>query len=312
MDGVIFMKVGIIGLGKMGYNISLNALDNNHEIVIFDKELSNIDKLTGKTKAISAKNIKELVQKLETPRYIWLMVPSGQPVDDLITELAPMLDKGDTIIDGGNSHYEDTIRHGKYLDRYGINLLDIGTSGGLSGARHGACMMVGGSKKAYDKLKPFLDSLCVPNGVEYVGKSGAGHFVKMIHNGIEYGMMQSIGEGFEILKESEFDLDYKKISKVWSNGSIISGLLMELIADSFSKDKQLDKVSDNIGQNGEGLWTIETALKLGVPTPVLTASIFARFRSNQREDIFSAKVVQALRQQFGGHNSSIRIEKSGK
>lgn len=303
------MKIGMIGLGKMGYNLTLNALDNGNEVVVYDIIKENIDKLTETSKAVGVSTIEEMIEKLPTPRFIWLMVPSGNPVDDIIHTLAPLLDKGDTIIDGGNSFYKKSIENSLFLETKGINLLDIGTSGGISGARSGACMMIGGKEMIYRRLKPFLDSLCVPGGVEYVGKNGAGHFSKMVHNGIEYGMMQSIGEGFEILEKSEFDFDFEKIGKVWSNGSIIRGLLMELITDSFSKDNNLEQVSASIGQNGEGLWTLETAIRLGVPTPALSGAIHTRFSSGKDNGVFSSKVIQALRQQFGGHDSSVRLKK---
>ena len=228
------------------------------------------------------------------------MVPAGEAVDLVISQIKPLLKKGDLIIDGGNSKYTDTISRAKLLSEEGIHYMDVGTSGGTDGARNGACMMIGGDVEDYKELQPVFKAVCVKDGETYLGKSGSGHFVKMIHNGIEYGMMQSIAEGFEILNESNFDLDNDKVSKVWSNGSIIESYLMKTANKAFSKNKNLDGIIDEIDSSGEGLWTVEEAIKLKLPAYVITTSLMKRFESKQNER-FSNKVVAALRNEFGGH-----------
>lgn len=296
------MIIGLVGLGKMGLNLALNMKDNNHNVIAF--EISQ--KAAEEAKACGIESYTELemfIDKMSgnSPKIIWLMIPAGKPVDDMIDNISPYLSKGDILIDGGNSNYKDTLRRFEKLKPLGIEFVDIGTSGGMEGARNGICAMIGASKEAYNTLKPLLESISIENGFIHTGPNGSGHFVKMVHNGIEYGMMQAIGEGFEILKESRFDLDLESIANVWNNGSVIRGWLMELAARMFKKDVGLDGIKGIVQSSGEGLWTVQEALELKVAAPVITESLFARYRS-EREDTFTGKVVAGLRNEFGGHS----------
>jgi 6-phosphogluconate dehydrogenase len=293
------MKIGLIGLGKMGLNLALNLKDNGHDVVVYTRSKSKIDDAAaqGMTGAYSPA---ELVDKLSGRRVIWLMVPAGDTVESLINTLAPMLNKGDIIIDGGNSKYKDTLRRYEALAALGIDFVDVGTSGGITGARNGACTMIGAESDVFAYIEPIFKDISVQDGYLHCGRVGSGHFVKMVHNGVEYGMMQAIGEGFDILDKSAFDLDYEAVAKVWSNGSVIRGWLMELAQSAFSKDANLDGMKDVIRSNGEGLWTAQEALDLAVPIPVIASALFVRFASEQPE-LFSNKVVAALRDEFGGH-----------
>lgn len=293
------MKIGLIGLGRMGFNLALNLKDKNHEVVVFNRTLAKVEE-AEKDGLIGAYSIEELVAKLEKPRIIWIMVPAGDPVDQMINNLIPHLDKGDIIIDGGNSNYKDTLRRYEELKAKGFNFVDVGTSGGISGARNGACMMVGAEDKVFKVIEPFIKDACVENGYLHTGANGSGHYVKMIHNGVEYGMLQAIAEGFEILEQSRFDLDFKEIARVWNNGSVIRGWLMELMENAFSKDPKLESIKGIIHSSGEGLWTVQEALEIGVPAHVIASSLFVRYRSFQ-DDTFSGKVIAALRNEFGGH-----------
>lgn len=293
------MEIGLIGLGKMGYNLALNLVDNNHRVVAFNRT-SEKTKEAEKHGIIGAYSLEELVSKLATPRVIWLMVPAGKVVDEFINNLLPLLSKGDMIIDGGNSNYNDTLRRHNELQDTGIEFVDIGTSGGTSGARNGACMMVGASDESFSRIEGLVKDICVPNGYLHTGPNGSGHYVKMIHNGIEYGMLQAMAEGFEILEKSQFDFDFEKVARVWNNGSVIRGWLMELMENAFSKDPKLDQIKGVIHSSGEGLWTVQEALELGVPANVITSSLYTRYRS-QQDDTFSGKVIAALRNEFGGH-----------
>ena len=244
--------------------------------------------------------MKNLWISWEARKVIWLMVPAGSVVDEMIENLLPLLKEGDVLIDGGNSNYKDTKKRYIQLQQQGIDFADVGTSGGISGARNGACTMVGAEDKVFKLIEPVLSDICVKDGYLHCGRPGSGHFVKMVHNGVEYGMMQAIGEGFEILDKSEFELNYEDVARVWSNGSVIRGWLMELALSAFSKDESLSAIKDVIHSSGEGLWTAQEALDLGVPIPVIANSLFVRFASEQDES-FSGKVVAALRNEFGGH-----------
>lgn len=292
------MKVGIIGLGKMGLNLALNLIDHNHEVTGHDSQSVNIEnnKLQVKT------SIKDLVQELPIPRKIWLMVPAGKITGEVIDELTPYLAEGDMIIDGGNSNYKDTVARAESLLEKGIYFFDCGTSGGTDGARNGACTMIGGDADKFTEIEPLFKDLSVDNGYLYTGKSGSGHFLKMVHNGIEYGMMQSIAEGFDILNKSDFDYDYEKVAKVWNHGSVIRSWLIELIENAFSKDAKLDDLRGVMNSSGEGKWTVESALDFQVAAPVIALSLMMRYRS-QEDDTFSGKVVAALRNEFGGHET---------
>lgn len=289
------MEIGLIGLGKMGLNLALNLADHGHKVVGYDN-FATFEEDSFKR----ASSIEELVKSLEAPRTIWLMVPAGDITETVIGELLPLLDKGDTLIDGGNSNYKDTVRRAAMLQEQGLYYFDCGTSGGTEGARHGICSMIGGDEEKFKDIEQVFKDISVENGYLYTGKAGSGHFLKMIHNGIEYGMMQAIAEGFDILSKSQFDYDYEEVAGVWNNGSIISSYLMGLTQNAFSKDAKLDGIKGVMNSSGEGQWTVETALELKVPAPVITMSLMMRHRS-QEDDTFTGKVVAALRNEFGGH-----------
>ncbi|MGG3571442.1 phosphogluconate dehydrogenase (NAD(+)-dependent, decarboxylating) [Bacillus gobiensis] len=293
------MNIGVVGLGKMGFNLSLNLLDHSHEVVVYDINHEAVEDLSRKG-AGGAATISELVESLSTPRVIWLMVPAGAITDNVISELKPLLSEGDIVIDGGNSHYKQSVHRAEELLNHGIYFLDVGTSGGTDGARNGVCTMIGGNKEAFMTVEPVFRDICVENGYFYAGESGSGHFLKMVHNGIEYGMMQSIAEGFDLLEKSSFDFDYEKVARVWNNGSVIRSWLMELTENAFSKDSRLEGIKGVMHSSGEGKWTVETALDLQTATPVIALSLMMRYRSLE-EDTFTGKVVAALRNEFGGH-----------
>ncbi|MDP3387424.1 MAG: decarboxylating 6-phosphogluconate dehydrogenase [Eubacteriales bacterium] len=298
------MKIGIIGLGKMGYNLALNIHDKGFEVQAYNRSNEKVDEII-KDGINGHYTIESLTDALDDRKVIWLMVPAGEAVDSVIEELLPRLKTGDIIIDGGNSKYEDSIARGNYLHQKGIYFLDAGTSGGIEGARNGACIMVGGDTDAVAYLEDFFKAITVGDGFLHTGVCGSGHYVKMIHNGIEYGMMQAIGEGFNILKESRFDLDYSAVAKVWSNGSIIRGLLMELTEQAFINNGNLENIIPIIDAQGEGQWTVEEAIRLNVSVPVIANSLFVRYASKD-SDKFSDKVVAALRNEFGGHKLHVK------
>jgi 6-phosphogluconate dehydrogenase len=293
------MKIGFVGLGKMGFSLVGQLLGRGHDVVVFDLFSEPVRTLASRG-ALSAVSLQHLVEQLPLPRIVWMMVPAGSPVDEVLEGLVPFLRADDILLDGGNSRYTDSITRAKQLQEHGVRYLDVGTSGGLEGARHGACLMVGGDRDAYDAVEPLFRDVCVEGGYAYMGASGTGHFVKMVHNGIEYGMMQAIGEGFDILESSGYELDHRTIADVWSHGSVIRGWLMELAGRSFQKDAGLGYLSGEIADSGEGRWAVETALDLGVSIPVIAEAVFRRFRSRSRDN-FSDRVVAALRHEFGGH-----------
>ncbi|MED1557162.1 phosphogluconate dehydrogenase (NAD(+)-dependent, decarboxylating) [Bacillus paramycoides] len=292
------MQVGLIGLGKMGLNLGKNLIDHKHQVAAFDLNTSAVEEMK-EYGATGVSSLNELVQSLESPRILWVMVPHAV-VDSVINEVTPLLSKGDILIEAGNSHYKESIRRYEQLKKDGIHFMDAGTSGGMEGARNGACYMIGGDQEAWDIVEPIFRDTAVENGYLYAGKAGSGHFLKMVHNGIEYGMMAAIGEGFEILEKSEFDYDYEKVSRVWNNGSVIRSWLMELTENAFSKDAKLDEIKGVMHSSGEGKWTVETALDLQTATPVIAMSLLMRYRSLDN-DTFTGKVVAALRNEFGGH-----------
>ncbi len=292
------MKIGLIGLGKMGLNLGQNLIDNKHEVVAFDVNRSSVEEMK-KHGAQGTSDLKELVASLEKPRVVWIMVPHAV-VDSVIDEMTPLLSAGDIVIEAGNSHYKESIRRYNQLKEVGIHFMDAGTSGGMEGARNGACYMIGGDPEAWSIVEPIFKDTAVENGFIYAGKAGSGHFLKMVHNGIEYGMMAAIGEGFEVLEKSEFDFDYEKVARVWNNGSVIRSWLMELTERAFSKDAKLDEIKGIMHSSGEGKWTVETALDLQAATPVIAMSLLMRYRSLDN-DTFNGKVVAALRNEFGGH-----------
>ena len=293
------MKLAMIGLGKMGYNLAVNLIDHEHEVVAYDVDMDVVDKIVEEG-AIKATSLEEAVQQLTSPRVIWLMIPAGDITENVLSSLESLLEKGDIIIEGGNSNYKDSVRRGTKLAEKGIHFLDCGTSGGVDGARNGICTMIGGDKEVFASIEPIFKDTAVENGYLYAGKLGSGHFLKTIHNGIEYGMMQSIAEGFDILEKSEFDYDFESVAKVWNHGSVIRSWLMELTENAFSKDPKLEEVRGIMNSSGSGQWTVEHALDLQVAAPVITMSLLMRYRSLE-DDTFTGKVVAALRNEFGGH-----------
>ncbi|MBE2973882.1 MULTISPECIES: phosphogluconate dehydrogenase (NAD(+)-dependent, decarboxylating) [Priestia] len=292
------MKVGLVGLGKMGINLGQNLLDQRHDVVAFDVNSNAVEQMK-EYGASGVSSLQELVQSLETPRVVWLMVPHTV-VDSVISEVTPLLAEGDIVIEAGNSHYKESIRRYNELKENRIHFMDVGTSGGMEGARNGACYMIGGDREAWEIVEPIFRDTSVENGYLYAGEAGSGHFLKMVHNGIEYGMMAAIGEGFEVLEKSQFDYDYEKVARVWNNGSVIRSWLMELTENAFSKDAKLDDIKGVMNSSGEGKWTVETALDLQTATPVIAMSLLMRYRSLE-DDTFTGKVVSALRNEFGGH-----------
>jgi 6-phosphogluconate dehydrogenase len=293
------MKIGFIGLGKMGANMVQRMLKDKHEIVVWNRSSGPVEELESKG-AIASSSIEDLVKKLPERKIVWLMVPSGKAVDDNLDILMALLKKNDIIVDGGNSYWKDTQFRGKKAIEKGIHYLDCGTSGGIWGLQNGYCLMYGGNKAATDYLEPIFKSLAPENGHVYCGESGAGHLVKMVHNGIEYGMMQSFAEGFEILEKSPFNINLTKVADAWQYGSVVRSWLLELAVRAFKEDPKLDKLEDYVQDSGEGRWTVQTAIDLDVPAHVITASLFTRFQSRQNES-FAMKVLAALRNQFGGH-----------
>jgi 6-phosphogluconate dehydrogenase len=291
--------LGMIGLGRMGANMTERLVLGGHRVVSYDRSAEAIQHVVDKG-AVGAHSLADFIKQLSLPRAIWLMVPSGDPVDQTIEQLRPNLTKGDVIIDGGNSNYKDSIRRAEQLKQQGFHFVDAGTSGGIWGLQVGYCMMVGGDKEIVERLVPIFKTLAPKDGYLHAGPSGAGHFVKMIHNGVEYGMMQAYGEGFELLNASQFDLDLGKIAHLWNQGSVVRSWLLELCESAFAKDPRLASIKGYVEDSGEGRWTVEEAIDRNVPLPVLTLSLFARFASRQ-DDSFAAKVTAALRNEFGGH-----------
>ncbi|MED4600407.1 decarboxylating 6-phosphogluconate dehydrogenase [Paenibacillus validus] len=297
------MKIGLVGLGKMGLNLGKNLMDHKHEVVAFDLNTDAVAEMKSYG-AQGASGLQELVQALPVPRIVWIMVPHSA-VDTVIGQITPLLSQGDIVIEAGNSHYKESIRRYNQLKEKGIHFMDAGTSGGMEGARHGACYMVGGDPEAWRVVEPIFRDTAVDQGYLYAGKAGSGHYLKMVHNGIEYGMMAAIGEGFEVLEKSGFDFDYEQVARVWNHGSVIRSWLMDLTERAFSKDAKLDEIKGVMHSSGEGKWTVEEAMDLQTATPVIAMSLLMRYRSLDH-DTFTGKVVAALRNEFGGH----AVEKS--
>jgi 6-phosphogluconate dehydrogenase len=294
------MKLGMIGLGKMGGNMTERLMKGGHEVVVFDRSPEAVARYV-KLGSQAASDAADMVSKLSAPRVVWIMVPAGKPVDDTIAALKPGMSKGDIIIDGGNSNFHDTMRRGAALAQDGIELVDSGTSGGIWGLANGYCLMIGGSANAFNTCEPIFRTLAPPDGYAHMGATGAGHYVKMIHNGVEYGMLQAYAEGYEILHASQdFELDLKKIASVWNHGSVVRSWINELAESAFQKDTDLAALKGFVADSGEGRWTVQEAIDLDVPAPVITLSLLMRLRSRQ-DDSFSAKVIAALRNEFGGH-----------
>ncbi len=293
------MKIGFIGLGKMGGNMVERLLNEGHEIVVYNKTTPEIDLAVSKG-AVAASSLSDMIQKLPQRKIVWLMVPSGTPVDENIKGLAELMKKGDIIIDGGNSYWKETRQRAEKLAEIGISYIDCGTSGGLWGLKNGYSLMTGGIKDVVEYVYPVFKSLAPEGGYTYCGTSGAGHYVKMVHNGIEYGMMQSYAEGFEILQTSPYDIDITAVASGWMHGSVVKSWLLELAVKALKEDPKLESIKGYVEDSGEGKWTVEAAIEQNVPAHVITASLFNRFQSRQ-EDSFAMKVLAALRNQFGGH-----------
>jgi 6-phosphogluconate dehydrogenase len=294
------MKIGFVGLGRMGGNMVQRLLNGNHEVVAFDVNQEARRKAQAEGAAVFD-SLEELAGSLGSPRAIWIMVPAGKPTEDTIRTLGSLLSEGDILIDGGNSNFRDSMRRARQLEENGISFLDAGTSGGIWGLEIGYCMMIGGDEAAFRKAEPIFETLAPKDGYARVGPSGAGHFVKMVHNGIEYALLQAYGEGFEILDaKEEFDLDLARVAHLWNQGSVIRSWLLELAENAFKTDPELEAVRGYVEDSGEGRWTVAEAIAEDVPAPVITLSLLERFRSRQ-EDSFSAKVIAALRNEFGGH-----------
>jgi 6-phosphogluconate dehydrogenase len=294
------MDVAMVGLGRMGGNMARRLLRDGHRVVVWNRTYAKAEEL-GAEGAEPVKELVDVVKALQAPRAIWIMLPYGDATQAAIDELTPMLDEGDILIDGGNSPFQHDIERGAQLSAKGIRYLDAGTSGGVWGLEVGYCLMVGGDKTAFDVVEPLLKSLAPPgHGYQYCGGHGSGHFVKMVHNGIEYGLMQAYAEGFELLNATEWDLDLPAIADLWNQGSVVRSWLLELLADALKKDPGLDKITGYVEDTGEGRWTVEQAIAHSVPMPAIASALFMRFRSRQ-DDTYSGKVLAALRNEFGGH-----------
>ena len=294
------MQIGFIGLGKMGLSMVTRLLKSgDHEVVAYNRTRKPVAEAVRRG-AAGARSVKELVRKLAPPRHVWLMVPAGGPVDEVIGKLVANLKRGDCIIDGGNSNYKDSVRRAAELARKGISFVDVGTSGGVWGLDVGYCLMIGGERKAYKRLDPVFKTLAPRDGYAHMGPSGSGHYVKMIHNGIEYGLLQAYAEGFSLLDASEYRLDLKKISRLWNHGSVIRSWLLALSEEVFKDDPKLKDIKAYVEDSGEGRWAVADQLDKDVACPVITLSLLYRLQSREQNP-FAARTIAALRQQFGGH-----------
>jgi 6-phosphogluconate dehydrogenase len=293
------MNIGMVGLGRMGANMTQRLIEGGHRVVVTDLNPDAV-KASEAIGAVGAGSPEALVGQLASRRSVWMMVPAGAPVQATIDRLVPLLSRGDIIIDGGNSNYHDSMRRAEALREHGIDYVDAGTSGGIWGLKEGFCLMVGGPDGAFSHIEPALATLAPPNGFAHVGPSGAGHFVKMVHNGIEYGMMAAYGEGFELLAGSDFNIDLARVSALWNQGSVVRSWLLELAERAFARDPRLASIQGYVEDSGEGRWTVLEALDQDVPLPIITLSLMRRFASRQSSS-FSAKVQAALRNEFGGH-----------
>lgn len=320
------MQLGIIGLGRMGGNIARRLMKHGHEVAVYDRSAETVAGL-GQEGAVTADSLDGVIAALAQPRAVWVMLPAGEPTEQTIAELADRLAPGDVIIDGGNTYYKDDIRRAKTLAEKGIDYVDVGTSGGVWGLERGYCMMIGGKSEAVERLEPIFEALApgygsiertrgrnapderAERGFIFTGPAGSGHFVKMVHNGIEYGLMQAYAEGFDILKmknssklpeDERFDLDLADIAEVWRRGSVVSSWLLDLTAQALAGDVELEKFSGSVADSGEGRWTIEAAIEEAVPVNVLSAALYARFRSRQQAT-YADKLLSAMRFGFGGH-----------
>ena len=284
------MKLGMVGLGRMGSGMTERLRKDEHEVMTYDPQVES-----------TASSLEELAQQLEPPRVVWMMIPAGKITEDTTNQLLGILERGDVLVDGGNSNFHDSQRRNEASAEKGVHFLDVGVSGGIWGLREGFCLMAGGPDDAVALIQPALETLAPPHGWAHVGPSGAGHFVKMVHNGIEYGLMQAYAEGFEVMNSSEFELDLEEIAGIWRYGSVVRSWLLDLLHDAFGQHGgDLGDIAGYVEDSGEGRWTIFEAINENVPAPVISAALYARFASRQDES-FAAKVNAALRQQFGGH-----------
>ena len=293
------MQIGMVGLGRMGSNMARRLLRGGHEVVAFDVDPDAVALLT-KDGAIGAVSLQALSEHLDSPRVVWVMVPAGSITQTTIDQLSANMDPGDVVIDGGNSRYTDSVNYCKALTERGISFIDAGTSGGVWGLDNGYTLMIGADPDAFDLIEPVLATLAPKDGYARVGPPGAGHFVKMVHNGVEYALMQAYAEGFELLRASDFRLDVAEIAQLWRHGSVVRSWLLDLAASALAKDPDLEKLSGWVEDSGEGRWTLEEGIRNSVPLPALAAALFARF-SSRESDAFSNRVLAALRQEFGGH-----------
>ncbi len=293
------MELGFIGLGKMGMNMVTRLQQGSHRVVAYDRTADLVKQAEG-VGCVGATSLEDMVSKLKAPRIVWIMVPSGAPTEETIVKVASLLASGDTIIDGGNTKFHDDVRRAAELKKKNIQYVDAGTSGGIWGLKLGYCLMVGGEKAVVDRLAPIFKTLAPENGWAYMGGHGAGHYVKMVHNGIEYSMMQGYAEGFELMSKSEYHLDLAQIAALWMQGSVIRSWLLDLTAGALKQDPKLEGLKGYVQDSGEGRWTILDAIDKDVPVPTLTAALFTRFRSRQEES-FAEKMLAAMRNAFGGH-----------
>jgi 6-phosphogluconate dehydrogenase len=293
------MRLGMVGLGRMGGNMAVRLQRAGHEVVGFATGASSREAAAGRGTEV-VDSLDGIVAGLEPPRMVWLMVPAGEATESTVTALGKLLEDGDLVVDGGNSHHRDSVRRAESLGERGIAFVDAGVSGGVWGLQEGYCLMVGGPDGAVERLRPALDALAPPDGWAHVGPNGAGHFVKMVHNGIEYGLLQAYGEGFEVLGASDYGLDLRGIAEVWRRGSVVRSWLLDLLARALERSPDLADVAGYVEDSGEGRWTVQTAIDEAVPAPATALALFARFASRQDES-FSAKVIAALRREFGGH-----------
>ncbi len=293
------MELGFVGLGKMGMNMVTRLQRDQHRVIVYDRMAELVKQAEG-VGCVGASSLENLVGQLKTPRAIWIMVPSGAPTEETVQKVAALLKPGDLIIDGGNSNFHDDGRRATELKNRGIHYMDVGTSGGIWGLKLGYCMMVGGEKADVDRLTPILNTLAPEDGWAHMGAHGSGHYVKMVHNGIEYSMMQGYAEGFELMSKSEYKLDLAKIADLWMHGSVVRSWLLDLTAGALKQDPKLEGIKGYVQDSGEGRWTILDAIDKDVPVPTLTAALFTRFRSRQEES-YAEKMLAAMRNAFGGH-----------
>lgn len=293
------MEIGLIGLGKMGLNLAQNMQDHGLTVKAFDL-MPEARTRAAEAGVTTTDTLPALIDSLQTPRLIWVMVPAGKPTKATLQSLRELATAGDRIIDGGNSYYQDSLAEAKAFDAKQMHFFDVGSSGGMSGARANGNFMIGGDKAVFATIEPLFEAIAQPGGYLYTGPAGSGHYLKMVHNGIEYGMMAAIGEGFDVLANSPFDYDNEAVAAMWDHGSVIRGWLMALAADAFSKDPKLKQLKGVMHSSGEGAWTVEEGIRQHTPTPVITAALMARYNS-ERTDTMTGKVVAALRNEFGGH-----------